>query len=155
MQLILDQNDLARLKPETLADILMSPTKATPVDSSLAPSLDPLDIGDIDYRAFVDLDLDQDPAFVHGLHDLTIAGLRVIAENGPVFDAKLLNKVEITNYSHFQGSLTKRVRTITGERDAYLLGWDDWQWDGDKLISGRYAVTPKTHRSLREFFGLE
>jgi hypothetical protein len=89
-------------------------------------------------------------------HWLVIDEAHLFAENGPIIDAHLLDGVGITNYGHFQGRVTKRTRTITGNKKACLFGWDEWKWseDGKTLLSGRYAVTATTYGSLRQFFGL-
>ncbi len=83
----------------------------------------------------------------------TIAGLRVIAENGPVIKASLLDAAGIENYSHFQGRVTKRTRTITGQKGVYFFTWDDWEEAPDGV--GHYAVTGPTFRSLRIYFNLD
>jgi hypothetical protein len=60
----------------------------------------------------------QIESFMEGCSEKTVAGLRVIAEHGPVIHAKLLNDVGIENYGSFQGGVTKRTRTITGDSEA-------------------------------------
>lgn len=55
----------------------------------------------------------------------------------------------------FQSQTTIRTRTVTGDKEAFLLTWDDWDWNEEEgLVSGRYAVSPVTYQSLRKFFGL-
>jgi hypothetical protein len=46
------------------------------------------------------------------------------------------------------GGITKRVRTVLGDDEAYLIWWieQDHGWEG--------RVSPTTHRSLRKAFGI-
>jgi hypothetical protein len=102
----------------------------------------------------VDLTPGQVEVFMKGCSTRTIAGLRVIAEHGPVIHASLLDRAGIENYGHFQGRVTLRTRTVTGNPEAFLLTWDDWQSKANGG-TGHYAVTVKTHRSLRIYFQLD
>jgi hypothetical protein len=77
----------------------------------------------------------------------------VIAEHGPVIHAKLLNDVGIENYGSFQGGVTKRTRTITGDSEACLFAFDDWS-EAEEGV-GHFAVTKNTFRSLRIYFELD
>jgi hypothetical protein len=163
--LVLTSDDLVRLKPESVADILALLSAGQAVPPSGSPS-SPLSVGLAGFNMddVVDLTVQQIAAFVDGIHAQTVAGLRVFAEHGPVIDAFLLKNAGIANYAHFQGRVTKRTRTITGQRHAYLIGWDIWKWTDEAhvadpsdpwrgFISGSYAVTPTTYRSLRQHFG--
>lgn len=108
----------------------------------------------LDWHGVVDLTPGQVEAFMKGCSTRTVAGLRVIAEHGPVIHASLLDRAGIENYGHFQGRVTLRTRTITGNPNAFLLAWDDWGSKANGGI-GHYAVTAKTHRSLRIYFQLD
>jgi hypothetical protein len=92
--------------------------------------------------------------FMKGCSIETKAGLRVIAEHGPVIHASLLDRAGIDNYGHFQARVTKRTRTVTGNRNAFLFTWDDWQ-SRENGGTGHYAVSAKTFRSLRIYFNLD
>lgn len=84
----------------------------------------------------------------------TKAGLRVFAEQGPVIHVnalvEALKKEGSDKYSQFQSRTTVRTRTVTGNKDLFLLGWDEWEGD-----EGRYAVTRQTYKSLRRYFRLD
>jgi hypothetical protein len=95
----------------------------------------------------------QIESFMEGCSEKTVAGLRVIAEHGPVIHAKLLNDVGIENYGSFQGGVTKRTRTITGDSEACLFAFDDWS-EAEEGV-GHFAVTKNTFRSLRIYFELD
>jgi hypothetical protein len=161
MYLVLTSEDCARLRPETIADLIaqaVSRSMALETSTTPAPRAETVPgADDIDMHDVVDLTPDQVAEFMDGIHQQTVDGLRVFAENGSVIDARLLNAVGITNYSHFQGRVTKRTRTVTRKKRAFLIGWDNnWEWDENNiLLSGRYAVTPVTYQSLRKFFGLD
>ncbi|MYL98418.1 hypothetical protein GR702_11650 [Novosphingobium sp. FGD1] len=106
-----------------------------------------------DFKNVVDLTLEQITEFMENCSQSTKDGLEVMAIHGPVVDARLLYEVEIENLGSWQGGITKRTRTVTGDRKAYMLAWDDWSSAPDNI--GRYAVTPITHQSLQAYFGEE
>lgn len=114
-------------------------------------------IGDdrFDWTDVVDLSLDEVAAFNEGAGEKTMAGLKIFAEEGPVILADRLVRAEITNYGHFQSRVTRRTRTIKGNRDIFLFTWDDWG-DAKNLERGfgHYAVSAATYDALRSFFGL-
>ncbi|MFL6856904.1 MAG: helix-turn-helix domain-containing protein [Allosphingosinicella sp.] len=110
-------------------------------------------ISDFDWTNVADLSLVQAHEFMHGCSEETKAGLRVFAEDGPTIHASLLLKAGVENYAHFQSRVTKRTRTVTRNRNAFLFTWDDWS-AGEGGV-GHYAVSEKTFRSLRAFFNLD
>jgi hypothetical protein len=147
MQIVLTEEDLTKLAPSTRADLMahIFPMKSAKQGDN-DPSLDWVDV--------VDLTPGQVEEFMDGCAPETIAGLRVIAEHGPKIHADLLRQAGIENYGHFQGRVTKRTRTVTGDRHAFLFSWDDWQSEKNGGV-GHYAVTAATHRSLRIYFNLD
>lgn len=148
MYIVLTQDDLSRLQPATRADLLATLLEE-PVDTSRFPP----DTEDYDWSHRVDLTDEQVATFIEGCSTKTIAGLRVIAEKGPVFPADALEEAGIENYGHFQGRTTTRVRTVTGDESAYLLAWDDWGSEYNQQFGcGSYAVTLATHAALRRYF---
>ena len=148
MKILLNESDLSKLKAATKEDLLTLLLKPELPDI-------PNETESFDWNGRVDLTPDQIKAFIEGCAEKTVAGLKIIAEEGPVIWADLLEKAEIDNYGHFQGSTTKRVRTVTGKKDAYLLAWDDWASEENQQYGcGRYAITRKTHWSLCEYFGV-
>ena len=88
--------------------------------------------------------------WMEGASAKTRAGLRVFAEHGPKIHVRTLIDAGIENPGHFQSRTTIRTRTVTGNKNAYLLGSDDWE-DGE----GNYAVTSTTLMSLRRYFHLD
>lgn len=146
MQLILNDQDLVKLKGSTRADLM-----ANVFPKEKAQSAE--DSEGFDWEDVADLSPGEIEEFMGGCSQETIAGLRVIAEHGPTIRANLLAQAGIENYGHFQGRVTKRTRTVTGDKDAFLFAWDDWQAQEDGI--GHYAVTAKTFRSLRVYFNLD
>lgn len=153
MHIVLTPDDLRQLsrgaRDELFALALGQDPKDAPapaVDSD-TPEYQGIDMNDV-----VDLSFRQIQRWMTAASDQTKQGLYVFATRGPIVRAKTLTQAGIANLPHFQSRTTIRTRTITGDRDAYLLGWDDWSRveDGE----GRYAVTPTTYRSLRRYFGL-
>ena len=149
MQITINDIDFSKLKPATRQDIVAVLLSGT------APAIPEYDMEGFDWDEVVDLTPDEVEEFIEGCSEQTIAGLRIIAEHGPVIAANLLNEAGIENYGHFQGRVTKRTRTVTGDKKAYLFTWDDWQSEANAERGyGHYAVTEKTFRSLRRHFKL-
>ena len=147
MQLMLNEADLNKLKPSTRADLLANlfpPAQERPTQNSRG----------FDWDEVVNLTPGQVEEFMAGCADETKAGLRVIAQHGPMIHASLLAQAGIENYGHFQGRVTKRTRTVTGDKHAFLFTWDDWSSEENEGV-GHYAVTDATYRSLRIFFNLD
>jgi hypothetical protein len=149
MLIVLTKEDFSALSPSTRAELLASLSSKPKADPGQLPS----GFTEKDFEDVVDLTPGEIEEFMEGCSEETIAGLKVIAEHGPVIHAKLLDDAGIENYGHFQGRVTKRTRTVTGDRDAYLFAWDDWGEAEDNI--GQYAVTPMTYRSLRIYFELD
>jgi hypothetical protein len=158
--MMISTSDFALLSPSTQEELLalwMTPAPATkpePVAPSSTESY-----GD-QYKGFsmsdvADLNPAQVKTWMTAASDPTKMGLRVFAERGPIIEAGWLTEAGVTNIAHFQSRTTIRTRTITGNKDAYLLGWDAWDYNDDgSYKAGRYAVTPTTYQSLREYFGI-
>ncbi len=151
MDIILTAGDLSRLKPSTRTDIVNLILGAA---GSSAPTPQGTSDG-WDWDEVVNLSPDRVSEFMQGCSEETIAGLRVIAEHGPIISADLLKQVGIDNYGHFQGRVTKRTRTVTGDKHSFLLSWDDWRSTENAARGfGHYGVTEITFQSLRGYFGL-
>jgi len=157
MQMILSSDDLAGLSATSRNEILSKFSgKETPRTVDTPPQRS-LEIGpeyagvDMDERA--DLTFKQIQTWMAAASDKTKLALRVMAEKGPVITAQHLTEAGVENLSHFQSRTTIRTRTVTGDKKAFMLGWDDWSEAEDG--EGRYAVTPITYQSLRRYFQLD
>ncbi len=149
MYLVITDKELSKFSPSTRAELMAAAFPKAYVD----PSDFPPGFGEDDFEDVVDLTPGQVEEFMNGCADVTVAGLKIIAENGPKIHASLLDEAGIENYGHFQGSVTKRTRTITKNKSAFLFAWDNWQDAADGV--GHYAVTQATFRSLRIYFKLD
>ena len=149
MLITLTKDDFNALSPSTRAELLAALSSKPKANPGQLPTGFEAD----DFEDVIDLTPGQIEDFMEGCSDETVAGLKVFAEHGPVIHAKLLDAAGIENYGHFQGRVTKRTRTVTKDKDAYLFAWDDWTSAEDGI--GQYAVTPTTFRSLRVYFELD
>jgi hypothetical protein len=159
MRFIFDDQDLARLKPETRADIFSTffaggaPAMAAPAATTAAAP--PANAPQLEWENVVDLTLSEVELFMAGAGTKTRDGLEIFAKLGPVIPADALNAAGITNYGHFQGRVTQRTRTIKKRKRAFLFGWDDWTVDANAARGfGHYGVTDQTWRALRQYFKL-
>ena len=151
MMIVLNEKDITSLKPSTRADLM-----AFLLRSTAAPTPPQNHAEGFEWDEVVDLAADKVAEFMQGCAEQTVAGLKVIAEHGPVIAANLLQEAGIENYTHFQGRITKRTRTITGDKHAFLFTWDDWgSGENAERGYGHYAVTDTTFRSLRSYFELD
>lgn len=149
MKLLIDENDLSKMKPATRADLLSMLMSSG--SASTLPNHDPR----FDWDNVVDLTPEQVEEFMEGSSDKTAEGLKVIAKRGPVILANELNAAGITNYGHFQGRVTQRTRTVTRKKRVFLFTWDDWSEGANAERGfGHYAVSRNTWESLKEHFGL-
>lgn len=132
---------------------LIKQMDATDLPGSLAGYTGQADYDGIDMEDVYDLTPRKVETWMEVASDKTKAGMRIFAEHGPVVKAEQLTKSGIENLPHFQSRTTIRTRTVTRDRQAFLLGWDDWGTAEDG--KGRYAVTPMTFQSLRRYFKLD
>ena len=152
LYIVLTPEDCVRLNPENLREILAYLLGREAQTGARHPATAPDGAEGMDFDGVVDLKPEKVSDFMSGLQHKTKDCLRVMAEHGPIIDAKLLG---IENYSHFQASLTKRIRTITGEKNARLITWSDWVKSENGDVTFYYAVTVVTYKSLRTYFNLQ
>lgn len=156
MMLTISSEEFKLLSPGTQAELraLLEGSISTPRSPSLG--LSQPEFEDFDMEAAADLTPAQVKTWMEAASDKTKLGLRVIAEHGPIVDFKLLTEAGIDNIGQFQSRTTIRTRTVTRDPVARLLTWDEWERGEDGAwASGRYAVTPITHHSLRKYFNLD
>ena len=154
MYITLSRDDLASMSAATRDEILSwliggtapsGPAYEAPAEGAVYEGVDLTGAADLTFR--------QVQTWMERAAEKTRRGLRVIAEQGSVIPAQALIDVGIENLPHFQSRTTIRTRTVTGRKDVFLLGWNDWREAADG--QGRYAVTPITYQSLRRYFQLE
>lgn len=149
MQLLINDTDLNRLKPETRLDLI------TTLLGSGAPVV-PDTVPGMMWDNVVDFSPEEVVEFMRGAQEKTRDGLKIFAQHGPIILANKLDDAGITNYGHFQGRVTQRTRTIKkSKKKVWLFGWDDWTAGANaKRGYGHYGVTEATYRSLRAYFQL-
>ena len=141
------ERDFPELSASARREIIALITRAVVTNPATEPfrGIDMTDVAELTSR--------QVEKWMEAASPPTKRGLQVVAELGPVIKAKDLIDAGISNTGHFQSRTTIRTRTVTGDKDAYLFGWDDWSIAEEG--EGRYAVTPLTHESLRRYFKLD
>lgn len=159
----LSGEELRKFSPAFQAELLayLSTTVAdASVPALAAPSVtdstdySSIDYDGIDYDGVVDITPSQAGELISGICEKYANCLRLFAEHGPVINGSLVAQLGITNFSNLQMSVSKRTRTVTGNKKARLLAFDNWEFgDGRSVVSGRYAVTPATCQALKSAFG--
>ena len=92
------------------------------------------------------------------LNKKTRAVLRAIAELGPRFGYRqLLKAVGEKDISGVWAGITRRTRSVLGDREAQLITWDpeSIEWKNDEYIDQQAWVTQTTFQALREAFGIQ
>lgn len=162
MMLTITAENFASLSPATQAE-LISRLKGSDIhlpSIAQAPAAIGSEFDDFDMEDVADLTFKQIKTWMEAASEWTKNGLRAIAEHGPIIDVSVLHKADVINISQFQSRTTIRTRTVTGDPSVRMLGSDDsWEkadTDGaGEYSSGRYAVTPITHQSLRRYFNID
>lgn len=154
MMIIITANDLALFSENTRAEILEKVRESFARPQNRAPFLAPTfddTYDDIHISNLEDITFKRMTKWMEGLSDQVRAGVRIIARHGPVIEARLLRDAGI-NVRQFQSATTRRTRAMTGDSDAYFLGWNNWLDVDDP--HGKFAVSPITHQSLQRYFGI-
>ncbi|MEV4935489.1 hypothetical protein MRBLSP13_003726 [Sphingobium sp. LSP13-1-1.1] len=153
MMILLTADDLAAFSDSTRNEILRRlndvvgdmPSRAPFPAPNVVDAYDDIHASDLE-----DITFKRMKKWMDGLSDPVRAGVRIIAQHGPVIEACLLREAGI-NVRHFQSATTRRTRALTGDSDAYFLGWNNWLDANDP--NGKFAVSPITHQSLQRYFG--
>jgi hypothetical protein len=96
--------------------------------------------------------------FVEGCGDKTRTAVRTIAENSSRFFAlaavaKAL-KVGPEDLAGVWAGITKRTRTVLGDREAKLIAWGDEEYENEKYVNQPASISETTYRSLRKVFSI-
>jgi hypothetical protein len=151
---LLSADDLANLSPATRTEIMRyldATVGRSPIAAPLSAPEWSNQFSDIHMSNVEDITFKHVHRWMEGLPDSVRLGVRLIAEHGPVIEARLLVASGI-DIRRFQSATTRRTRALTGDGSAYFLGWNHWAGMADP--NGKYAVSPITHQSLRRYFGL-
>lgn len=117
------------------------------------PSGQPTDHGTKGSTGLARLSDEEVQRFMAGaLHKRTRATIRAIAELQPRFRyADLMGKLRLPiddgSLAGVWAALTKRTRSVTGDRQAQLLAWPNW--DDSRWESAVGQMDPETHAAFR------
>lgn len=113
--------------------------------------------GPPDDEGFADLTPRQARRFIDGCGERTRAAVEAIARSDSryfqVKDVAAAVGVAPHELRGVWGGLTRRVKTVTGDADAYLIDWDRSEPIFDEAglyVDQRGEVTDLTHKSLRK-----
>ncbi|KMO12217.1 hypothetical protein SQ03_25010 [Methylobacterium platani JCM 14648] len=114
-----------------------------------------------DDDGFADLTPRQARRYIAGCGERTRAAIEAIARSGTryfqVKDVAAAVGVAPHELRGVWGGLTRRVKTVTGDADAYLVYWDGSEPvfdDAGTYVDQRGEITELTHTSLRKALGL-
>lgn len=155
MQILVEDRDFRRLKPETQQELLSL------LLGKRIPSVQPNpSTGRLKWRQPVDLRPEQAMKFVHGLSSDQRRKLELFAKKGGRVRMRdimeLSGDTDLCGVSEFQKQMTRRLRRLIDdpEKKAQLIGWDfeATKWDDKQttIVDGVYYVTETTASSLRQ-----
>jgi len=110
------------------------------------------------------LSLREAKELVRGLSEPSRAVLRLFCEHydGEVGRAGLEELLALTGHADSQrlrksiAGITRRLRTVTGHKQAWLIDWldEDWVWDAEKrgYVRGEYRIARPAIEALCQAF---
>ena len=159
---VIDESVLERLSPEARRELLrllkhdIMHVTADFADTDWDPE------GELSYP----MSVDEAKALVRGQSKAPREMLRVFCLNteGDTGTADLKSIMKATGQSRYKAigdavaTITQRLRTVTGDQDAWLFNWrpDDWQWNEKKktYTKGAYFISGPAIHTLRTAFGI-
>ncbi len=136
---------------------------APPVVSAAPPALvatvgEVEEVGEIVEGRGADLSLAQATAFLEGCSDKTKRVLRAMVDSGRrEFRlnalAQTLN-VDLNDLGGVWGGLTKRTRTILGDKKAKLIAWRNFYDAEYKFLDAAGELSEMTYASFRQALGI-
>ena len=139
--------DLASFSPEGRAEIVgfaQSQLNADPGVPAVESEGEPADLSVAQARKFLDRVSEKVRTALQIIVNADVGGFDII---------EVMNELDIAEAGDLRGvwgGMTKRVRTVLGDGDAYLI-W--WKKGGEGGWIGR--VSPMTHRSFRKALDIE
>ena len=107
-----------------------------------------------------ELSVKQAREFVKGCSPKSLKVIEaMVAGNSRQFQIRVVAQalsVETTELTGVWSGLTRRVRTVTGEDDIYLIDWDRFpaQMEGDVYFDHRAELSEVTYKSFRKILNL-
>ena len=158
--IVVDVRDLERLSTGARRELLgllgLRGQLASETDSESGWNSD----GDDPYP----LTLREAKALVQGLSENSCGMLRLFCKNsdgnvGRVSTKELLDATGHADAQHLQkaiAGITRRLRTVTGQREAWLLDWEN-EWDEERraYFRSEYFITSPSIRTLGQVLGSE
>lgn len=167
--LVIALEDFDRLSPATRAE-LMALFGAGPAAGNTAVAVPaPLEAAGLSSEEDAPYPLNPREAkeLLRGLSHGSRGVLRLFCQNfdGRVGRVSLEELLRATGHKDSQSlrkaisGITRRLRTVTGDKKAWILDWrdEDWQWDEAKktYVAGAYFIDSPAIRSLCHAFGTE
>jgi len=160
MKIVLESSDLASLSAGAKNEII-SLFRSQPMNSE--GNVEEAEAqGEEEMEGPLELTQKMMKKFMEGVSPESKALLKVFAENGG--RASMLKLAQVHGVDDwrklrgFTAGLTRRVRNLFQDPEAYILGWDESSEvrdEGGVLLDGVYYVAEMTQGSLRKFFGLD
>lgn len=159
--IVVDAKDLERLSAGARQELIaLVGLRSSGVDELEGPDGSWNADGDDPYP----LSLREAKALVQGLSESSRGMLRLFCKNsdGDVGRVSMRELLEATGHAdaeHLQkaiSGITRRLRTVTGHREAWLLDWEN-EWDEERRVHFRseYFITSPSIRSLGQVLGSE
>lgn len=160
---LITDDHLRRLTPDARREVL------TVLGEEIAAALARFESRqwDMDGGQSYPLSLDEAELLVRGMPEPSKQILRVFACNvdGEEGRAELGELLQATGFKHYQqlsqeiAWILLRLRTVTGNSDAWLFNWDqdDWIWDprSETYSAGTYFISGPATQSLRSVLGVD
>jgi hypothetical protein len=159
-QYLFAQSEIDRI-PDSVKAILFGKDRAietTEYDVSLSPGR-VLDEND-EFAHLYPMSVSLVAKFIKaGLHPNTLKTLQFFGQHGErVETSKLLAILGMSYWRDLRGVIagtTKRIRNMTGDQEATVMGWDDSEAeykDDTYLAGGHIRVSPVTAEALKRYF---
>ena len=153
---LVDESILRRLSPAARRELLQLVSDDL---ISIRNELADLD-WDVEGDVSFPLTIEEAEVLVRGIPEPAFKLLQVFTDNrdGETGTATLEQLLSASGYAEFQelgqqlSWLLLRLRTVTGNQDAWLVNWntDDWEWDENQqtYVKGRYFISGPAITSL-------
>lgn len=172
VSLVISEEDFARLSPDTRRELLsffgMEERTSGEGGAKPAPQATGQNAGqawDPDGDTPYPLNPREAKELIRGLSPTSRAILKTFCQHsdGKVGRASLEELIEVSGHRDPQRlmkaipGITRRLRTVTNNREAWLIDWfdEDWEWDdaGKTWIRGAYFIPAPAIQALCQAFG--
>ena len=150
MNLVITSKDLKKLSLETKVELMRTLGVQIGVSDQLTDDTSvPQEMGgeieDLTYKPL--------KRFMSGVSEETKDKLKFFAQNdGKTTINSMIEKFGDFSWAGFQSGVTRRLRTITSDKDANLFDWDDSAEDWEDC---NIRVSKTTTESLKHYFSID